>query len=89
MLAVYPTAGSKLRPDPNAKTLMIPAKLKPGPRKSRAGWETMKVGHFRDGVSRGSLIGGFKNYFHKRRKTKARFTTRRINETTFRIYRTR
>lgn len=68
---------------------MIPAKSKPGPKKSRAGWETMKRGDYREGESRGSLIGGFKNYFYKRKNTKARFTTRRINETTFRIYRTR
>lgn len=68
---------------------MIPLKAKPGPKKTRYGWETMKRGDFIEGESRESLIGGFKNYFHKRRKTKALFTTRKINETTFRIYRTR
>lgn len=67
---------------------MIPPKLKPGP-KGKYDWETLKRGEFREGESRESLIGGFKNYFHVQRGTKARFTTRRINETTYRIYRVR
>lgn len=61
---------------------------KPKHPKTKYKWESMKKGDARSGTSRESLISAFRSFFGTR-KPNARFTTRKEEDGTFTIYRTK